>query len=91
MDYEQKLTDLENRIAKLEKIEKKRKIRQIISIVFKVIFIIISCYALYKLYSLVMVYKDSLDELLKMKDNFNIENENLQKILDTLEKYNIFK
>ena len=72
MNYEEKIAELEERIAKLEKIEKKRKTKMIISLCVKLVVFIVILILAYKLYLYVKPYFSTLNELYEFKNSLNL-------------------
>ena len=77
MSNEEKIKELEERVAKLEKIERDRKTRAIIKICFKIICFIVIVIMCYKLYLYIKPYVQKVDEFKEFEDNLNIRNGSL--------------
>ena len=87
MNYEEKITELEDRIKKLEKIEKKRKIGKIIKFSIKLIITLVIIIFIYKAYLFVKPYKEKIDNLSKIEEKIN---DGTNSIKGALDKLNIF-
>ena len=88
MTKDEKIADLEQRLARLEKIEKIIKIMSGISLGFKLIVIIILAIVTYKVYNTLITYKEKLDQVQNITDKLSTAEGFLG---ETLDKFNIFK
>ena len=71
MNIEERLNNLDERLAKIEKIEKRRKIARTISYIFKSIYIVILIVLGIEVYSLYKEFKDELKYLDEIKEEIN--------------------
>ncbi len=84
MNLEEKVNELETRIAKLEKIERDRRTRKIIMIVVKIVIYLMIIGSMLFLLSKLKVYYDQVTNL---KDTFNLNGKSLDNF--NLKDYNI--
>ncbi len=78
MSTEEKIKNLEERVAKLEKIEKDRRTRKIIAICIKVVFYLAIIIAMVILMSKLKTYYDSLSNLRNLGNGFNFDSSSLE-------------
>ncbi len=91
MNYEEKINELDKRLAALEKIEKRRKIMNRINIGIKLVIFIVLVIFTYKVYNFAMEYKQKLDQIKNLEDKLTVSEDFLQEQIDNLNKFNIFK
>ena len=77
MSTEEKIKNLEERVAKLEKIEKDRRRRKIIAICIKVVFYLAIIIAMIVMMSKLKTYYDQLTNLKNLGSNFNLDTSSL--------------
>ena len=75
---EERIQELEKRVAALEAIEKRRKIKMIIGIAIRVVIFIIIIVAIIKLYLYVKPYFEQLSQLSNFKNSLNLNSDGLK-------------
>jgi len=88
MSNEEKILDLEKRLAALEKVEKRRKLMNRISLGFKLVITIALAVVCYKIYLTLSEYKEKLDQIQNIQDKLSVSSDLLE---EQLNKFNIFK
>ena len=88
---EEKLNDLDKRLAALEKIEKRRKLWNRINLGFKLLVFIALAIVFFKVYSTLKTYKQKLDQITNLQEKLNTSETFLQEQIDKLDTFNIFK
>ncbi len=88
MSNEEKILDLEKRLAALEKVEKRRKLMNRISLGFKLVITIALAVVCYKVYLTLSEYKEKLDQIQNIQDKLSVSSDLLE---EQLNKFNIFK
>jgi hypothetical protein len=88
MSNEEKILDLEKRLAALEKVEKRRKLMNRISLGFKLVITIALAVVCYKIYLTLSEYKEKLDQIESIQDKLSVSSDLLE---EQLNKFNIFK
>ena len=87
MNTEEKLNDLNTRLAKLEKIEHRRKIWSYINLGFKLIFLVILIFVFFKVYDFVKSYKEKLDKVTSIEEKLGATEGFLDEQLENINKY----
>ena len=88
MSNEEKILDLEKRLAALEKVERRRKLMSRISLGFKLVITIALAVVCYKVYLTLSEYKEKLDQIQSIQDKLSVSSDLLE---EQLNKFNIFK
>ncbi len=88
MSNEEKILDLEKRLAALEKVERRRKLMSRISLGFKLVITIALAVVCYKVYLTLSEYKEKLDQIQNIQDKLSVSSDLLE---EQLNKFNIFK
>ncbi len=88
MSNEEKILDLEKRLAALEKVERRRKLMNRISLGFKLVITIALVVVCYKIYLTLSEYKEKLDQIESIQDKLSVSSDLLE---EQLNKFNIFK
>lgn len=87
MEYEEKISELTERIEYLEKKERRRVIKARITLFFRLIILGIIIFFIYKAYMFIKPYKEKIDKIDEKVTN--VESFVNEKI-DSFKKYNIF-
>ncbi len=90
MNIEEKLNDLDKRLAALEKVEKRRKIMARINLGFKAVLLVVLVIVFFKAYSYLKTFKEKIDQIQSIEDKLNVTETFLQEQLDNLNKFNPF-
>ena len=75
---EERIQELEKRVATLEAIEKRRKVKMIIGIALRVVMFIIIIITIIKLYLYVKPYFEQLSQLSDFKNSLNLNGNDLK-------------
>ena len=75
---EERIQELEKRVATLEAIEKRRKVKMIIGIALRVVMFIIIIITIIKLYLYVKPYFEQLSQLNDFKNSLNLNSDGLK-------------
>ena len=75
---EERIQELEKRVATLEAIEKRRKVKMIIGIALRVVMFIIIIITIIKLYLYVKPYFEQLSQLNDFKNSLNLNGNDLK-------------
>ena len=90
MNYDEKISELDNRVQILEKIEKRRKTMFWIKFGLKVAIIIVILVFTYKAYTTILIYKKKLDEIQNVQNKLDDTGDYLQEQIDKIKDINIF-
>ena len=87
MEYEEKISELTERIEYLEKKERRRVIKARIALFFRLIILGIIIFFIYKAYMFIKPYKEKIDKIDEKVTNVeSFVNEKM----DSLKKFNLF-